>query len=392
MDSACRTLLSVLIGALCWASDAGAVIVSAPLGLFVATADMPQATYNHTATLLADGRVLLTASAQSELFDPVLGTFTATGAMANAHDVATAIRLNDGRVLVTGTSFPAPYPASEVFDPASDAFGLTGDMVVRRYGASSVLLPDGRALIVGGESPSQSNVPLQTAELFDPSAGSFQATGVEISPRIGATTTVLQNGDVLVAGGTDGAGHVYATAEIYRFATGAFSMTGSMGFYRVYHAASLLPDGDVLVSGGYGSTTGAAVGNSTGVVQACVELFHPSSGTFSQVTAVMTTTRQNHSSTIQKDGSVLLAGGQDDYGNTLPYADVYNPSTQQFTRVIARMNVARTAHAATALADGRTLITGGQIYLPGNTQFVPTAAAEFFEPDDIFTAAFDVAP
>jgi Galactose oxidase, central domain len=235
-------------------------------------------------------------------------------------------------------------------------------------------------------------VPLQTAEIFDPTTGSFQATGMEVSPRFAATTTVLPNGDVLVAGGTDGSGHVYATAEVYRVASGAFEPTGPMGSYRVYHAASALPDGSVLVTGGFGSTTGAAVGNGTGIVLSTAERFLPQSGAFVPITATMSTSRQNHSSSIQRDGTVLLCGGQDDYANVLPYAEEFDPVTQRFTRVIAHMTTARTSHVATSLSDGRTLLTGGQNYNADFSQLVPLASAELFEPDGIFAATFDGAP
>ncbi|QBB69348.1 hypothetical protein ELE36_02580 [Pseudolysobacter antarcticus] len=373
----------------CGLAPAHAVIVSAPLGTFVPAPAMAQALYNHTATLLPTGQVLITTVNGAQLFDPRAGVFLPTGAMAAQQDVATATLLPSGKVLIAGTSFPPPYASAELYDPVLNQFGVTGNMITARYGASAASLPDGRVLIVGGRPPGASSTPLPSAELYDPSTGTFHATGMPLWPRFEATMTVLQNGDVLLAGGTDGLGHVFASAEIYRVATGTFAATASMGFYRVYHAATLLPDGTVLVSGGWGVTTGATVGNGTGVVLSSAELFHPSSGNFSTLTAVMTTTRENHTSTLQHDGKLLLCGGEDDYAGAVPYADIYDPVTQRFTRVIAHLITPRTAHHATLLADGRSLITGGEVWNAAGAQLIPTAAAELFAPDALFAASFE---
>lgn len=70
--------------------------------------------------------------------------------------------------------------------------------------------------------------------------------------RSSHTATLLQNGQVLVAGG-NGNGwppNYLASAEVFNSATGAFSVTGPMSHSREYHTATLLPSGAVLVTGG----------------------------------------------------------------------------------------------------------------------------------------------
>ncbi|CAF4371848.1 unnamed protein product, partial [Rotaria magnacalcarata] len=65
------------------------------------------------------------------------------------------------------------------------------------------------------------------------------------------TASVLSNGTVLVAGGI---GSTYLnSAELYDPSTGTWTSTGSMNFGRYGHTASVLANGKVLVAGGIGS-------------------------------------------------------------------------------------------------------------------------------------------
>jgi galactose oxidase-like protein len=73
------------------------------------TGDLITARWDHTATLLPDGMVLIAGGkngvplASAELYDPASGTWTATGSLvANARQTHTATLLLDGGVLVAG--------------------------------------------------------------------------------------------------------------------------------------------------------------------------------------------------------------------------------------------------------------------------------------------------
>src|SRR5262249_41581838 len=107
-------------------------------------------------------------------------------------------------------------------------FALTGLMTTPRYDATGTELADGRVLVAGGWCCAGNTGTQASAEIYDPSTGTWSATGSMSTPRAGgASATRLQNGRVLIAGGANG-GTVVPTAEIYDPSTGMFSPTGSM--------------------------------------------------------------------------------------------------------------------------------------------------------------------
>ncbi len=63
---------------------------------------------------------------------------------------------------------------------------------------------------------------------MNPNLHGFQATGAMGGERASHTATLLPNGKVLVAGGTDSLGNDLATAELFDPSTGTFTATGSM--------------------------------------------------------------------------------------------------------------------------------------------------------------------
>jgi hypothetical protein len=127
----------------------------------------------------------------------------------------------------------------------------TGPMTVARFDQAAVLLPTGRVLIVGGIE--RNGVMQPSAELFDPATAHFTTTGRPLTQHgWGATATLLEDGQVLVAGGSTGCDSpcYSASAELYDPAKGTFTKTGNMTVPRAEARAIRLRAGDVLLVGG----------------------------------------------------------------------------------------------------------------------------------------------
>lgn len=266
--------------------------------------------------------------------------------MQSARSLHTATRLADGRVLVTGgiTTGGPIFASAEIYDPSSSSWSATGSMAIGRVDHSAVLLADGRVLVVGGMT--DNFVTLAQAEIYDPVSASWSSAGALSAPRRGNGITVLDNGEVLVSGGQSTTG-VLGSAELFDPATRVWSAVGSLAQARQRHSAVLLPSGKVLVSGG-----AAATGQS----QASSELYDPQ--TRSWTAAAVGRARHGHSAMVLGDGSVLLAGGSAFGLGALPMADRYDPATNTWSSA-GSLVWPRTNHAAALLADGRVLLTGG---------------------------------
>src|SRR5204862_2627956 len=108
----------------------------------------------------------------------------------------------DGTVLAEGGNLP--HPTAEVYNPATGIWSYTGSMVAARSSPTATLLPDGRVLVAGGSDIYRNS--LTSAELYDPASRTWTATGSMAQGRQGHTATLLTNGKVLVAGGVGTAG------------------------------------------------------------------------------------------------------------------------------------------------------------------------------------------
>jgi hypothetical protein len=305
----------------------------------------------HTATLLRDGRVLVVGNNVNpadvaELYDPASGTFTLTGKLNTASGGDTAALLRDGRVLVVGGSTPAGacVTTGELYDPAIGTFSLTLGRIVgigcNLWWEDAPVLADGEVLLVGG-----SNV----GNLFDPSTGVFRLTSGTMTVQHAApSVTLLQNGQVLVAGGFVAAGPVDTnSAEIYDPANGIFTPTASMATARQQGTATLLPNGEVLVTGGFTSTTGRET--------ASAEVFSLGSATdtIPPTTSVSLSPPPNAAGWNKTAVTVMLTAVDEPAGSGVS-AITYAATGAQ---PIARTTVAGASASFSISAEGQTTVT-----------------------------------
>jgi galactose oxidase-like protein len=324
---------------------------------FRPTGNMGTGRTAHTATVLPSGKVLISGGddcffneyynygscllSSAEVYDPGSGTFAATGNMSVTRVSHTATLLANGKVLVTG----GHDASAELYDPSSGAFSVTGSMSVGRSSHTATLLANGKVLIAGGQNVSGA---LATAELYDPSSGTFAPTGSMAAVRTSHTATLLTSGKVLIAGGSSSTGTALATAELYDPVAGSFTATGSMVSPRTFHTATQLSNGNVLVTGG--------MANGGSLLSA--EIYDAVAGSFS-ATGPMMTARDSHFAILLANGTVLVAGGSFSSSGGLT-AELYDPLGGTFTQT-GGMATGRALAAAVILPppDGRVLVSGG---------------------------------
>jgi hypothetical protein len=301
------------------------------------------------------------------------GTWTPTGTMRSARDGHTATILANGKILAAGgTNNGVALTSVELYNPIAGTWASTGSVHVARTLAHAVLLSNGSVLVVGGCVNDCLSATTKSAELYNPIAGSFTATGSMIQARAEFGVAVLANGEVLVAGGctaydANGCLAVTSKAEIYNPATGTWTATGALRGARHAMTATRLPSGKVLVAGGATASMDAI--NSS-------EIYDPTAKTWT-LGLKMVTARSDYASIMLGTGKVLFTGGENINGVSIKNAELYNPSTGKFTAT-GNMTATREEHTAVLLANGNVLVSGGnKITLTTQT---PLASAELYNP------------
>ncbi|MEJ7894290.1 MAG: kelch repeat-containing protein [Solirubrobacteraceae bacterium] len=348
----------------------------------------------------ATGGLAITA-AEASAVPPEWTTAPSLSAARSHH---TETKLPSGEVLVVGGRDGTTYRGSvDLYSSTGSSRTATGALNTPRSHHTATLLTGpgcgsrcGKVLVVGGRD---GNGVIASAELYDPTAGTWSAAGSLVQARADHTATLLTGGPcvgiapgiappaycgkVLVAGGRDGVGSL-ASAELYDPATGNWSSfadpttctpaptepsvgcPGPLGGSRADHTATALSEpvvsgaaeltkGMVLVAGG---RTGTSVGTSGGAVLASAELYNPALGIWVPA-GPMTDLRTDHTATQLSDGRVLMAGGSiGQAGVDDPFtqgaeiitnsADLYDPMTNAHSPTNL-LTTARAGHTATRL-------------------------------------------
>ena len=330
---------------------------------------MSTSRYGHSATLLDDGRILVSGGMDeafnvlpsAEIFDSATGQWSRTGPMQHARSNHVAVLLLDGTVLVAGGvgSDYRVLASSELYDPVAGTWRETSPMAFYRGGHSALRLNDGRVIVTGGNGetrigPSLSNDvmhstrPLETAETFDPANEKWTTTKPMSEERSQHTSTLLSWGGVLVAGGSNGE-RTSVYSEIFDPASGDWTRVGAVKRRTFAHEAVLLDNGQVLLSGGFGFASAGVLTNKS-------EIFDPASNEW-EAGGQALSGRMNHTLTTLADGRVLAVGGIGSAG-AIDAVEYYHPDNVAWHGGPPLAH-ARSSHTATRLPDGRVVIIGG---------------------------------
>lgn len=335
-------------------------MTAASPGYLRPTASMTEARASHTITLLADGRAFIAGGFAgndreafpfhtTELFDPTTNRFIKGPMMLQGRSGHTTTLLPDGRVLIAGgwTDAAGTFGNAEIDDPSGSRRPEALTLITARAGHTATTLRDGRVLIVGGVD--RNDVELATAELFDPKTGTFKPAGEMSIARAAHTATLLGDGRVAIVGGGNGRYpnmNVQRSVEIYDPRTNRFAVAGELHIPRQKHATALLDDGRLLVIGGSDNRDWRGRYGSA-------EVFDLASGRSTDVSSMNAKRFKFPDAVVSLvPGRVLIAGGGDE-------AEVFEAASGRFYRTAGSFGSPLFYSAATVLRDGRVLITGG---------------------------------
>ncbi|MEZ4307613.1 MAG: kelch repeat-containing protein [Polyangiaceae bacterium] len=257
---------------------------------------------------MCDGRVYVDAGGSAsnhnaEIYDPVTDSWVPTAKTKGGHTYGAATLMADCRILLSGGYDSNTF--SEVYDPSTGIYKLTGQMGAERFFHTLTVLPDGRVLAVGGGVPINGKWSTKNAvDLLDPTTLKWTKADPLHYRRRAHTATLLPDGRVLVAGGTDGGqangtegGTQLSTSEIYDPATDTWQDLPPLHTARALHTAALLPSGGVILLGGL---------DGTGSASPEVEVFL--NGTWTPLSPLLVD-RFHHASATLADARILVTGG-----------------------------------------------------------------------------------
>lgn len=234
----------------------------------------------------------------------------------------------------------APATGTIVVTEVQANFTPTGSMNEGRSLFVATLLNNGTVLVTGGSPGGDVNIS-STAELYNPVTGTWRYTAFPMTTgRSDHTSVKLLDGRVLVIGGLNGS--ILSSAEIFDPLTERFTATPPMNSGHTVNGAVLLQDGRVLVIGGYLSDV--------------CEIYDPTANSWT-LAAPLPYTAGHVAAVLLPDGSVLVTGGVIDFLAT-SLVSSYNPSTNTW-RAMTPMLVPRLDHTATLLPNSKVLIVAG---------------------------------
>jgi|GEM_PF-2525510 len=276
--------------------------------------NVPRFSYN--AVNLEDGRILIFGgieengyeSKAAEIYNIETNVFTKImdSNFPNHCTVTNHAKLKDGRFFIITEG------RAEIFDPKTNQFTIAGKITdyyqksvndkngekkrqrttknIYERKTAIALLQDGRVLILG---PNYNMAP-NNAEIYNPETNSFEITGSQNFPMFYRDAVTLQDGRVLVTGGT-----------------------------KQYYSESVLSE--VKANGAVWSADEEIQGNNA-------EIFDPKTNQFKAIYPLKIA-RQDHKSILLSNGKVLIVHGTNNRflkSKNTKRAELFDPKTNKF--------------------------------------------------------------
>ena len=304
--------------------------------------------------------------------NPTLAFDHATNSVINSFEISTPDIAPTPQPIVT------PTPAAR--SKSNGTWTSVGSMANRRIVFSSTLLQDGKVLIAGGR-PSLSESLILSTELYDPVTQTWSSTGNLNTPRESSVDipesilVTLQNGKALIVGGADTDATAIDSVELYDPATGQWTPTGSLNTARRDAGIVLLHDGRVLAAAG-------VTGPISGTILTTAELYDPETGQWSYTANNLGVHRDAAKAIVLPSGKVLLISGHVASGANEHSAEIFDPATNRWS-FGGTMPFGADHIRAVVLPDGRVFAVGrnsndasknAAIYNPSTNKWTSVAA------------------
>lgn len=309
--------------------------------------------------------------AESELPLVTSGSWVETPRMDSPRSGASARLLMDGRVLVIGGCYTAGPRGSpcllvtrvEIYDPESGTWNRTQSMNHPRSPFTMTLLQDGRVLVTGGTS---------APELFDPVTETWRDTTPMGVPRSGHAAVLLQDGRVLTIGGchASSCGAPTVTTEVYDPKSETWTQSADLSIARTGYSEALLSDGRVLIAGGAGPRGGDL---------RSAEIYDPDEDIWTPTGDLITSRGYTILTCLLPSGQLLIVGGSNRTTAVLVDAELYDPKSGEWTAT-GSMGTGRPSGSGACLKDGRALVAGG--FLIGRAPQPTISTAEVYDPEN----------
>ncbi len=278
------------------------------------------------------------------------------------------VRLNSGNIIAIG-GFGTR--SCEIYDTTSKMWGMADSLNYERsFGETATLLNNGNVLVAGGYYLALGDIQnLNSCEIFNVNTGKWQVTDSLKLARDFHTATKLLDGRVLITGGFNRTQKTLKDCELYDPNTGKWSEAASLNIARHYHTATLLPDGKVLVTGGENDSTPAG--------KSC-ELYDPVQNKWTIVQPLLAS-HAYHSAILLKSGLLLLLGG----GVNTNVWELYDP--QNFSNVYLGNYPTDTVQVflTNILPNGKVLTAGGETWTGTTPLYLSTNVCYLYDPEGV---------